>query len=193
MVAIANETGESIETDFNDERIVVRPGDTSGALYAAWKERLDARCKAYDESPAGQALAAAREENERIIREEAAKPLAVFDITNQPLWESLIEANKSEYGMASIRYVARWAALMEQRLKVDGATVATIAEQTSNDADIEGITGFMSGAARSILVQVWRHGEELRLWLEQRRGRKEPTEEALEEPTGRFFDLSLEN
>jgi len=197
MIAIANESGNLVETVFNDDHIIVRPGDTVGALYDSWKKQWD---RAYDESPEGRAQIAAREENARIIREEQSKPLAVFDVTNQPLWESFVETNKSEkseYGAAVIRYAARWAALMEQRLKVSGATIATIADQTGYDADIEGITGFMYGAARSILIQVWKHGEELRLWFEASRPdwtrASEKPSEALEEPPGRFFDLSFEN
>ena len=39
-----------------------------------------------------------------------------------------------------------------------------VAKQTSHDADLEGITGFMYGCAVSILSKCWKHGEDLRRW-----------------------------
>jgi len=45
-----------------------------------------------------------------------------------------------------------------------GSTLQSVAKQASFDADIEGITGFMYGAAVSVLSQTWEHGEELRRW-----------------------------
>ena len=45
-----------------------------------------------------------------------------------------------------------------------GKKLTDIAEKTSNDADKEGITGFMYGCAVQALVAFWEHGEELRQW-----------------------------
>jgi hypothetical protein len=45
-----------------------------------------------------------------------------------------------------------------------GKEIKDIASETSHLADTEGITGFMYGAAVSILAQCWIHGEELRKW-----------------------------
>ena len=39
-----------------------------------------------------------------------------------------------------------------------------VANECSNEADTEGITGFMYGAAVSVLASCWEHGEELRRW-----------------------------
>lgn len=64
---------------------------------------------------------------------------------------------------ASVEYAQRWADLMEQKIAT-GQKVADIAEETSNEADTEGITGFMYGYAVSLLSYFWEYGEELRLW-----------------------------
>ena len=42
-----------------------------------------------------------------------------------------------------------------------GAPLANVVNDTSHEADIEGITGFMYGFARSCLERVWAHGDEL--------------------------------
>jgi len=52
---------------------------------------------------------------------------------------------------------------MEKEM-ADGKDVIDIADRTSHEADTEGITEFMYGAAVSILSSCWAHGEKLRVW-----------------------------
>lgn len=86
-----------------------------------------------------------------------------MEISNQSEWNKWIESNKDDYGSACIRYAENWANIMEQSLK-KGMTIEQCAEETSHQADTEGITGYMHGAAVSMLVQCWKHGELLRQW-----------------------------
>jgi hypothetical protein len=73
------------------------------------------------------------------------------------------EVNSDPYGAATVRYAETWADMME--IYIDGGEkLEDIADKTSHDADTEGITGFMYGAAVSILSQCWLHGEALRKW-----------------------------
>lgn len=78
-------------------------------------------------------------------------------------WDKGIENNQDPYGNAVYRYASEWATRMEAKL-TDGAKLEDIAETCSRAADDEGITGFMYGAAVSILSQAWQHGEALRRW-----------------------------
>ena len=55
-------------------------------------------------------------------------------------------------------------------VKHKNVTVSQIANQASQAADIEGITGFMYGCATNILSQVWKHGDELREWHNKKYG-----------------------
>lgn len=64
---------------------------------------------------------------------------------------------------ASVEYAQRWADLMEQKIAA-GQKVTDIAEETSNEADTEGITGLMYGYAVNLLSYFWEYGEDLRLW-----------------------------
>ena len=52
---------------------------------------------------------------------------------------------------------------MEKKIAA-GAKLEDIAKESEREADTEGITGFMYGAAVSTLTSVWEHGEKLRLW-----------------------------
>lgn len=78
-------------------------------------------------------------------------------------WAKARAANTDPYGNAVMVYAERWADLMEAKMAA-GETLEAVAEPTSREADTEGITGFMYGAAVATLAKAWAHGEALRRW-----------------------------
>lgn len=80
-------------------------------------------------------------------------------------WSKWLEGNPPEdpYGYAVLRFASEWATRMEAEIE-SGVTVAQCARQCAHDADTEGITGFMYGAAVAVLATSWLYGEELRRW-----------------------------
>lgn len=86
-----------------------------------------------------------------------------MDFSNRELWEEGKSKNTDEYGAAIYKYAENWARLMQVGLTKD-SDLTRIADTCSHDADAEGITGFMFGAAVSILSSCWVHGEKLRVW-----------------------------
>jgi len=90
-------------------------------------------------------------------------PMSRFEVIDKAGWHKCIANNRDGYGGAAVVYAARWAHLMEQRM-AEGQSLADVAKQASHDADHERISGFMYGAAVSILAHAWAHGEELRRW-----------------------------
>lgn len=86
-----------------------------------------------------------------------------MQIRDETAWKKWQDGNKDPYGGAVINYAERWADLMEERMD-NGAQLADVAKTASHDADEEGITGFMYGAAVSVLASSWEHGEALRTW-----------------------------
>jgi hypothetical protein len=62
----------------------------------------------------------------------------------------------------------RWAGMMEEKIEAseedEMKVIVDNAKQLSYEADKEGITGFMYGAAVSILSKYWEYGECLRKW-----------------------------
>ena len=84
-------------------------------------------------------------------------------IRDEELWQKGLENNSDPYGQAIYRYAENWANLMEEAIE-DGKELVKVAKQLSHDADDEGITGFMYGAAVNVLAGVWYLGEELRKW-----------------------------
>jgi hypothetical protein len=81
----------------------------------------------------------------------------------QDEWRRALDINTDPYGRRCCTYAADWARRMEEAM-AQGATLTDCAEETSRAADTDGITGFMYGAAVSMLAHCWAHGEELRRW-----------------------------
>ncbi len=86
-----------------------------------------------------------------------------MEYSNKKSWKKWVKANKDPYGKAAVDYAERWANLMEAKMAA-GAELESIAKSTSHEADAEGITGFMYGAAVQMLATAWKHGEQLRRW-----------------------------
>jgi hypothetical protein len=76
-------------------------------------------------------------------------------------WNEYVAVNKDDYSKACVDYARRWAELMESK---GCDKLEEIADKTSHEADTEGITGFMYGAAVSMLANVWKWGDRLREW-----------------------------
>jgi hypothetical protein len=79
-------------------------------------------------------------------------------------WAEIVELNSHDgYSRAVITYAERWADAMEAAI-ANGETLEQCAERTSREADKDGITYFMYGAAVGVLAESWQHGDELRRW-----------------------------
>lgn len=76
--------------------------------------------------------------------------------------------NLDPYGHGIFTFAERWAELMEEAIEASDVSPMEViikrADSLCNAADTEGITGYMYGAAVSILSQEWKYGEELRKW-----------------------------
>jgi hypothetical protein len=86
-----------------------------------------------------------------------------MQISDHNAWDLWVRNNTDGYGAGIIHYAERWADLMETRM-AGGASLADVAKDAAHEADTDGITGFMYGAAVSVLTSSWVHGEGLRRW-----------------------------
>lgn len=85
-------------------------------------------------------------------------------IKDQEAWDKWVKNNQDPYGKGIIEYAERWADMMEATILTSSETIADCAKRLSHEADTEGITGFMYGAAVTVLATTWEYGEELRRW-----------------------------
>lgn len=96
----------------------------------------------------------------------AAPPMEVSD---QEVWNGYKRENDDSnggpmgagYGARIISYAEDWARLMQAEMAA-GKELADIMSETSYEANYDGITGAMHGAAAHVLAECWLHGEQLR-------------------------------
>lgn len=86
-----------------------------------------------------------------------------IELADVDAWNKGKNNNIDPYGAAIFDYAESWAKLMQVEI-AKGQSLRSVAEKTSFELGFLGITGFMYGAAVSILSKCWRHGEELRKW-----------------------------
>lgn len=94
-------------------------------------------------------------------------PMEFKDEESSGKWEEGLKKNSDGYGLAIYRFASEWATRMEAVIASEETPRIAIlkhAKRLSGEADDEGITGFMYGAAVSILSAWWKHGEDLRQW-----------------------------
>lgn len=175
--------------EFNGVNVTVTKDSDAGLIYRDWSRALEGCIDKNvgpnpnpvltDEERQNDALVRAENQRRREERQAqyAAEAKARRDVLEAKLasaprmqesdpeaWEQAIMANYLDrYGNAVIEYAERWARLMQLEM-ASGKALEDVARDTSFEADTEGITGFMYGAAVSVLAKCWTHGDQLRRW-----------------------------
>lgn len=111
------------------------------------------------------------EEKKIVLEEQKASPqpnaIGHIRLKDQDAWDKYKINNIDTYGARCVSYAEDWALLMQNHIPIDAtadiveAKIAEIADETSNIADYDGITGYMFSAARAILKKCWVYGEQL--------------------------------
>ncbi len=184
----AEEDGCLITFDFNEVRVSVRKDSSPDLIFRDWHRALhhyidpnvgpypnlvltdeekenDNQVEAKNERRRQelQAEYEAQAKAKRNALEAKLKGAPPMEESNPDAWEEAMLANRDPYGGAVITYAQRWARLMQVEIS-NGKTLEEVASATSHEADLEGITGFMFGAAVTMLARCWKHGEQLRRW-----------------------------
>ncbi len=186
---LINSGRKSIILNFNEIKVHVSENSTPSDIVKDFYRKLAIQSEKYQNSRRGKQAKKERLAFQKQASQAAAEGIEPFTIIDQKAWDSWVEANKDGYGSCVIRYAARWANLMEDEIckrsmyialekgigpfnpgdkvefdKIRKGVLMDIADKTSHDADLEGITGFMYGCAVSMLAKCWKYGEELRQW-----------------------------
>jgi hypothetical protein len=174
MLNLCKVLDHKIHANLNETVIAVWHGDTIETAVERWEALREAEAKAaeakrkeYEASPeyaAAQAAAKAQQEAEDKRRQELLSLAPNGPTFTDPGgWEKTVENNTDPYGAATVSYANMWAQMMEGLIN-QGSALKDIAEECSQLADTEGITGFMYGCAVSILSQCWKYGSDLNAW-----------------------------
>lgn len=107
---------------------------------------------------------AAAKTTARAIHEALATPAFTFAEGTLAEWGEFVARNSQDgYSAAIVAFARKWAEIMEPQLAA-GAKFADIARKAKNEADTDGITGAMYGAAVATLAHFWEYGDALRQW-----------------------------
>jgi hypothetical protein len=92
-----------------------------------------------------------------------------IELVKEDQYNEWKDKNTDPYGKGIFEYAEYWAELMQATAKDNGVEIdmnfiINNAKELSFKADIGGITGYMYGAAVSILSTHWKYGEYLRKW-----------------------------
>lgn len=80
-----------------------------------------------------------------------------FSEGGEEKWKMSVEKNTDFYGKGVLDFAKAWAIYMEESTLTKESM-----EEACKKAGVDGITGFMYGAAVSLLSECWKQGEELR-------------------------------
>lgn len=167
MAKMAAENNCEVTADFNDIALKASPGTTGAEIASFYNAECNRQRDEWIASPEYKKQEEEREArriaHESNLKAALASAPAKMSLKDEEGWNTAVRVNSDPYGSAVARYAEKWARLMEAQIAL-GKTVAECAEQESQLANDEGITGFMYGCAVNILANVWTHGEELRRW-----------------------------
>lgn len=183
----------TVEFDFNGVKCLVNKNtnlewlfrDYQNANTMDWKQigtdcleayepevqaELDKRNAAYEEQQRLNQLAyRVKEEEQKRLFEEKIKGIEM-EFSDKKGWDDWKANNTDGYGSMIFQYAEGWAKVMQKEFanrnieNPDVTCMIAHAENCSRELDFYGITGFMYGAAVSILSKCWKHGEALRKW-----------------------------
>lgn len=186
-IELARQRSERVSFEFNGVTVMVEGGSSHGLLYRDWSRAMsgyidgpvgpfpgeltaadlssDAAKLAEEERRRAASSAVAREKwaTRKATLDERLSNASPLDLAKPTEWAQWVAKNTDPYGSGVIVYAERWARIMQAEMAA-GKELEDIAESTSHDADVDGITGFMYGCAVSGLARMWAHGERLRRW-----------------------------
>lgn len=181
-LSIAQRERKPVRFTFNEVAVEVLPTSTAGDVRALWDSWIQAAHDAYwtperiAEAERKTMEREARDERRRgrIAEIRTRRPtMSVLDGAPAAAWKTFREVNTDPYGAGCVSYAESWALLLEEAIdraravlgEIDPAVVIRDqAKALSHEADYDGITGFMYGAAVAMLAQCWVHGDALRRW-----------------------------
>jgi hypothetical protein len=165
---------DQVECFFNDCKLTWKIENgfcvtTAEEVLQQWEDHQKENQRKYEEwLQSKEGIAQTKlEEEARERRKEALKARQImiehnnfkFSEGGEEKWKMSVEKNTDPYGKEVLDFAKAWAIYMEEELS---ELTKDIMENCSKKADVGGITGFMYGAAVSVLSECWKYGEELR-------------------------------
>lgn len=188
------ENGTLVSFEFNGITVSVKSNSDPRLIYRDWSRALsgyiggnvgpypalflteeekenDARIEAKNEQRRQQQQAEykARATAKKNATDAKLAEAPKMEFSDESAWQQAVDTETYPLSRAILEFAERWARLMQAEL-ANGQKLEDIAGATSVEADTEGITGFMYGAAVSTLASTWKYGDQLCKWHNQKYG-----------------------
>lgn len=166
---------DNLQRDFHNsyvlDRKVIGPNCADSLTKAETQELAEAQAKADEAERVRQEAydAEQRQKTAALDSQISGETLALKDGMDAEYAAYVENYSKSGYLRGVVDYAEAWGKLMQARM-AKGEQLIDIAQQTSHEADIGGITGFMHGRAVSALAHFWVHGDVLKKWYNGKYG-----------------------
>lgn len=160
---------DNLMRDFHNsfvlDRKVIGPNCADSLTEAETQELAEAQAKADEAQRVRQEAydAKQRQKTAALDSQISGETLALKDGMDAEYAAWVEKNSKDGYSRGVVDYAEAWGKLMQVRM-AKGEQLIDIARQTSHEADIGGITGFMYGCAVSALAHFWVHGDVLKKW-----------------------------
>jgi len=163
---------DQVECYFNDCKLTWQIENktcvtTEEEVLQQWENHQDKQHLEYEEwLNSEEGIASVKAEQERQAKQEEdlkARQIMIernnftFSEGGEEKWKMSVEKNTDFYGKGILDFAKAWAIYMEESTLTKESM-----EEACKKADVNGITGFMYGAAVSLLSECWKYGEDLR-------------------------------
>lgn len=188
-IEMASALERSVSFEFNGVSITVEANSNAELIYRDWSRALngyidknigpypkeviserelarDVRVEAMNEQRRKERHAEyeVKAKSKREAFEAKMETAPEMEFSDLDGWAKFVENNsKDPYSRGVVVFAEHWARLMQKEMD-NSIKLEDIADSTSHEADIDGITGFMYGCAVSVLAHCWKYGEQLRRW-----------------------------
>lgn len=188
-ISVARGLDTTMQFEFNGVRVQVRADSNPELIYRDWDRALhgfikktvgpnpaaaltpaelasDASIKAKNDRKYAKEQKAYREKAEAHAKAVEAKLVGApdFEPVDADKWKEFQELHtRNPYDAGILAYATRWARLMQVEM-ANGKKLEDVADATSSEADLEGMSGFSYGIAVGAIAEQWKFGDQLRRW-----------------------------
>jgi hypothetical protein len=161
---------KSITFVFSEVKVTVYPDSDQELIYRDWwrarKGCIDKNVGPYpnpiltEEEKASDARIEAKARAKRKAVKARLANAPEMELADEKAWQKFKDRRQNPFGTSVVAYAERWARLMQLEM-AGGKSLEEVAETTSCEANIDGITKFMCSCAVSALIHCWKYGEQL--------------------------------
>lgn len=163
MIATAQEYNDIVFSRFNNVSLYASPNTKKEEILNYFDNEMNRAVEEYRKSTKYKNREIEQKKRRECANIELDNALRLSPIEpsvhDREVWDHWRSVNTDPYGNRIMEYASQWMRMMEGRMS-QGQTIVSCMQDTARIADNDGISGYMYGAAVSIIKLVWIHKDE---------------------------------